>query len=133
MTDSSAYPDFSKSADGLLPAVAQCAETGTVLMLAYMNAESYAETLATGRAVYYSRSRGRLWRKGEESGHVQEIRGVFVDCDGDAILLKVHQCGQASCHTGRVSCFFHQATPDGIQIVSDPIIDPAQLYGKKHD
>jgi phosphoribosyl-AMP cyclohydrolase len=131
--DSSAYPDFSKSADGLLPAVAQCAETGTVLMLAYMNAESYAETLATGRAVYYSRSRGRLWRKGEESGHVQEIRGVFVDCDGDAILLRVHQLGQASCHTGRVSCFFHQATPDGIQIVSDPIIDPAQLYGKKHD
>jgi phosphoribosyl-AMP cyclohydrolase len=131
--DPAAYPDFSKSADGLLPAVAQCAETGTVLMLAYMNVESFAETLATGRAVYYSRSRGRLWRKGEESGHVQEVRGIFVDCDGDTILLKVHQRGEAACHTGRVSCFFNEVTKDGIRIVSEPIIDPLKLYGKKHD
>lgn len=127
-----AVPDFSKG-DGLLPAVAQDADTGEVLMLAFMNAESFAETLATGRAVYYSRSRGRLWRKGEESGHFQEVRRILVDCDGDSIVLKVVQHGRAACHTGRVSCFFREVTADGVRSVADPIIDPAQLYGKKHD
>lgn len=127
-----AVPDFSKG-DGLLPAVAQDVVTGEVLMLAFMNAESFAETLATGRAVYYSRSRGRLWRKGEESGHFQEVRQILVDCDGDSIVLKVVQHGRAACHTGRVSCFFHEVTADGVRIATDPIIDPAQLYGKKHD
>lgn len=127
------FPDFAKAADGLLPAVAQDADTGEVLMLAFMNAESFAETLAGGRAVYYSRSRGRLWRKGEESGHYQEVRQILVDCDGDAIVLKVRQQGGAACHTGRVSCFFHEVTKDGTRIVTDPIIDPAKLYGKKHD
>ena len=87
-----ASPDFSHG-DGLLPAIAQDAETGEILMLAYMNAESYRETLATGRAVYFSRSRGRLWRKGEESGHWQEVRAVLIDCDADTILLKVRQIG----------------------------------------
>ena len=125
-------PDFTKS-DGLLPAVAQDAATGEILMLAFMNAESFAETLATGRAVYYSRSRGRLWRKGEESGHFQEVKQILVDCDGDSIVLKVRQQGGAACHTGRVSCFFNEVTRDGARIVSDPIIDPAKLYGKKHD
>src|ERR1051325_5775687 len=81
-------PDFSKG-DGLLPAIAQDAESGVVLMLAYMNAESYAETVATGRAVYFSRSRGKLWRKGEESGNVQQVQAIFLDCDADTILLKV--------------------------------------------
>lgn len=128
-----AYPDFAKAADGLLPAVAQDAETGEVLMLAFMNAESFAETLATGRAVYYSRSRGRLWRKGEESGHYQEVRQILVDCDGDSIVLKIRQQGGAACHTGRVSCFFHEVTKDGTRIVTEPIIDPLKLYGKKHD
>ena len=85
---SASGPDFEKSG-GVLPAIAQDAETGEVLMLGYMNAESFAETLRTGRAVYYSRSRGRLWRKGEESGHVQLVREVLVDCDADTILLKV--------------------------------------------
>jgi phosphoribosyl-AMP cyclohydrolase len=132
MSDPAAYPDFAKSADGLLPAVAQDAETGEVLMLAFMNAESFAETLATGRAVYYSRSRGRLWRKGEESGHYQEVRQVLVDCDGDSIVLKIRQQGGAACHTGRVSCFFHEVTPDGVRITTEPIIDPKQLYGNKH-
>lgn len=127
------FPDFAKAADGLLPAVAQDAETGEVLMLAFMNAESFAETLATGRAVYYSRSRGRLWRKGEESGHYQEIRQILVDCDGDSIVLKIRQQGGAACHTGRVSCFFREVTKDGTRIVADPIIDPLKLYGKKHD
>ncbi len=127
-----AVPDFSKG-DGLLPAVAQDAASGEVLMLAFMNAESFAETLATGQAVYYSRSRGRLWRKGEESGHFQEVRRILVDCDGDSIVLKVVQHGRAACHTGRVSCFFHEVSTDGVRVVADPIIDPAQLYGKKHD
>jgi len=129
MTD---IPDFSK-ADGLLAAVAQDAETGEVLMLAFMNAESFAETLATGRAVYYSRSRKRLWRKGEESGHYQEVRQILVDCDGDAIVLKVRQQGEAACHTGRRSCFFHEVTKDGVRIVSEPIVDPGTLYAGKHD
>ncbi len=132
MPDMPVMPDFSKG-DGLLPAVAQDAVTSEVLMLAFMNAEAFAETLAGGRAVYYSRSRGRLWRKGEESGHYQEVQQVLVDCDGDSIVLKVRQQGEAACHTGRRSCFFNEITPDGARIISEPIIDPAKLYGKKHD
>ena len=104
-------PDFSKG-DGLLPAIAQDADTGEVLMLAWMNRESYDETLRTGRAVYFSRSRNKLWRKGEESGHVQEVQAIFVDCDADTILLKVDQIGGAACHEGYKSCFFRQVTPD---------------------
>lgn len=106
-------PDFAKG-EGLLPAIAQDAATGEVLMLAYMNAESYAETLSTGRAVYFSRSRNRLWRKGEESGNVQHVKGIFFDCDADTILLKVDQVGGAACHEGYSSCFFRQVTPEGI-------------------
>ena len=121
-------PDFSKG-DGLLPAIAQDAETGEVLMLAYMNAESYAETLQTGRAVYFSRSRGKLWRKGEESGNVQQIVEICIDCDADTILLKVNQVGDAACHTGYRSCFFRQISPDGVKIVSRQVFDPAEVYG----
>ena len=124
-----AVPDFSQEG-GLLPAIAQDAETGEVLMLAYMNAESYRETLATGRAVYYSRSRGRLWRKGEESGHVQEVQAVLVDCDADTILLKVRQLGGAACHEGFRSCFFRQVTPEGLKTVGQRVFDPAEVYGK---
>ena len=123
-------PDFTRG-DGLLATIAQDAETGEVLMLAYMNAESYAETLATGRAVYYSRSRKKLWRKGEESGNVQEVRSIAVDCDRDAILLKVHQIGGAACHEGYKSCFFRQVTPDGLKVVGNRIFDPAEVYKKK--
>ena len=123
-------PNFSKSEDGLLPAIAQDAESGQVLMLAYMNRESYAETLATGRAVYFSRSRGKLWRKGEESGNVQQVQGVFVDCDADTILLKVHQIGGASCHEGYPSCFFRQVTPAGLQVVGERVFDPQTVYKK---
>jgi len=122
-------PDFTKGG-GLLPAIAQDAETGEVLMLAYMNAESYAETLASGRAVYFSRGRNRLWRKGEESGHVQEVRGVFVDCDRDTILLKVRQHGDAACHEGYRSCFYRQVTPEGLEVVGQRVFDPAAVYGK---
>ena len=99
--------DFDK-AGGLVPAIAQDADTGDVLMLAWMNREAYEETCAPAGPVYFSRSRGRLWRKGEESGNVQEVREVFIDCDADTILLKVHQIGGAACHEGYQSCFFRQ-------------------------
>jgi phosphoribosyl-AMP cyclohydrolase len=123
-------PDFSRG-DGLLPAIAQDAESGEVLMLAYMNSESYAETLATGQAVYYSRSRKKLWRKGEESGNVQRVRAVFVDCDRDTILLSVEQVGGAACHEGYKSCFFRQVTPEGLKVVAKRVFDPATVYAKK--
>jgi phosphoribosyl-AMP cyclohydrolase len=122
-------PDFDKG-DGLLPAIAQDAATGAVLMLAYMNRESYAETLRTGRAVYFSRSRNKLWRKGEESGNVQEVRQIFVDCDADTILLKVHQVGQAACHEGYASCFFRQVTPEGLKVIGQRVFDPKEVYKK---
>jgi len=122
-------PDFARG-DGLLPAIAQDADSGAVLMLAYMNAESYAETLATGRAVYYSRSRKKLWRKGEQSGHVQQVQAVFLDCDGDTILLKVRQVGGAACHEGYKSCFFRQVTPAGLKIVERQVFDPEKVYTK---
>ena len=123
-------PDFAKGG-GLLPAVAQEARTGEVLMMAYMNAESYAETLATGRAVYFSRSRNKLWRKGEESGNVQLVRGVFLDCDRDTILLKVEQVGGAACHEGYASCFFRQVTPEGLEVIGNRVFDPSDVYGKE--
>ena len=122
-------PDFQRG-DGLLPAIAQDAETGEVLMMAYMNRESYQETIANGRAVYFSRSRGKLWRKGEESGHVQEVEGIYLDCDRDAILLKVKQIGGAACHVGYRSCFYRAATADGLQVVGEKVFDPDEVYKK---
>ncbi|MBB6481291.1 phosphoribosyl-AMP cyclohydrolase [Spirochaeta isovalerica] len=104
-------PDFSKPADGLLPAIAQDFETGEILMQAYMNRESWEETLKSGYAVYYSRSRKELWKKGATSGNLQEIKEIRLDCDCDAILLKVNQIGGVACHTGRRSCFFNVAVP----------------------
>ncbi len=123
-------PDFSLGEGGLLPTIAQDADTGDVLMMAWMNAESYAETVATGRAVYYSRSRGRLWCKGEESGHVQTVEEIFVDCDADTILLKVRQVGPA-CHEGYRSCFFRKQTPQGFEVVAERVVDPASVYRSK--
>jgi phosphoribosyl-AMP cyclohydrolase len=122
-------PDFEK-AGGLIPAVAQDADTGQVLMLAWMNQEAYAETLRTGRACYFSRSRNKLWRKGEESGHVQEVRGVFIDCDADTILLKVKQVGGAACHEGYASCFFREVTQAGVRVVAEKVFDPKMVYKK---
>ncbi len=122
-------PDFSRG-DGLLPAIAQDAASGAVLMMAYMDAAAYAETLATGRAVYYSRSRRRLWRKGEESGNVQIVRAVYVDCDCDTILLTVEQVGGAACHEGYRSCFHRQVWPEA-RVVGERLFDPAAVYGKK--
>jgi phosphoribosyl-AMP cyclohydrolase len=122
-------PDFDK-AGGLIPAVAQDADTGQVLMLAWMNRDAFAETLRTGRACYFSRSRNKLWRKGEESGHVQEVRGVFVDCDADTVLLKVKQVGGAACHEGYATCFFREVTADGAKVVEEKVFDPKAVYKK---
>jgi phosphoribosyl-AMP cyclohydrolase len=121
--------DFEKSG-GLVPAIAQDAASGQVLMMAWMNREAYDETLRTGRAVYFSRSRNKLWRKGEESGNVQEIREIFIDCDADTILLKVHQIGGAACHEGYASCFFRKVEPDGYRVVGERLFDPKQVYRK---
>ena len=122
-------PDFDKGG-GLLPAVAQDADTGQVLMLAWMNREAYDETLRTGRAVYFSRSRGKLWRKGEESGNVQQVREVFLDCDADTILLRVHQIGGAACHEGYASCFFRRVEGDELKVVGERLFDPQVVYKK---
>ena len=120
-------PDFEK-AGGLIPAIAQDAASGEVLMMAYMNEASYRETLATGRAVYFSRSRNKLWRKGEESGNVQHVKGVYLDCDRDTILLRVDQVGDAACHTGYRSCFYREVTQDGLRTVGERVFDPADVY-----
>lgn len=128
-TSAAKGPDFGRGG-GLLPAIAQDAQTGDVLMMAYMNAESYEETLRTGRAVYYSRSRKKLWRKGEESGHVQHVKTVLVDCDLDTILLKVEQVGGAACHEGYRSCFYRQVTADGLAVVGRRVFDPKAVYDK---
>ena len=122
--------DFDKSG-GLVPAVAQDADTGEVLMLAWMNREAFEETVRTGRAVYFSRSRNRLWRKGEESGHVQEVVSIFLDCDADTVLLKVRQVGGAACHEGYKSCFFRQVEGDQLRVVAEKVFDPKQVYARK--
>ncbi|TVP86935.1 MAG: phosphoribosyl-AMP cyclohydrolase [Thioalkalivibrio sp.] len=116
------------NADGLIPAIAQQHDTGEVLMMAWMNREALEETLATGRVCYFSRSRGRLWRKGESSGQVQHLKGLYIDCDGDTLLLRVDQTGPA-CHTGRSNCFFFRVDGDEVAITANPLIDPEALYG----
>jgi phosphoribosyl-AMP cyclohydrolase len=123
--------DFDK-AGGLVSAIAQDAATGDVLMIAWMNQEAFEETVRTKRAVYYSRSRKKLWRKGEESGNVQEVRDIFVDCDNDAVLLKVNQIGGAACHEGFKSCFFRRMEADGsLTVQGERVFDPATVYQKK--
>ena len=119
--------DFDKGG-GIVPVITQDEATGEVLMMAYMNHEAFAETLRTGRACYFSRSRNRLWRKGEESGNVQEVRDVFVDCDADAVLLKVRQVGGAACHEGYPSCFFRRVANDTLQVVAQRVFDPREVY-----
>lgn len=121
--------DFDK-AGGLVPAVAQDADTGQVLMLAWMNREAFEETVRTGRAVYFSRSRNRLWRKGEESGHVQLVKGVYVDCDADTVLLKVTQVGGAACHEGYASCFFRELKAGELAVIAEKVFDPKAVYHK---
>jgi phosphoribosyl-AMP cyclohydrolase len=116
------------NADGLIPAIAQQHDTGAVLMMAWMNRAALAETLATGRVCYFSRSRDRLWRKGETSGQAQRLVELRVDCDGDALLLLVDQTGVA-CHTGRLSCFDRAARPEGLVEIAAPQVAPEVLYG----
>ncbi|WP_295803756.1 phosphoribosyl-AMP cyclohydrolase [uncultured Microbulbifer sp.] len=116
------------NSDGLVPAIAQDFKTGRVLMMAWMNAESLRLTAAEGRAVYWSRSRGKLWRKGETSGHVQQVREIRLDCDGDTLVLVVEQLGGIACHTGRTSCFYRVLT-DGEWQTNQPVIaDPKEIY-----
>jgi phosphoribosyl-AMP cyclohydrolase len=121
--------DFDKSG-GLVPAIAQDHATGQVLMLAWMNREAFDETVRTGRACYWSRSRGKLWRKGEESGNVQEVKEICIDCDADTILLKVHQIGGAACHEGFASCFFRKLENGELVTIGERLFDPKQVYRK---
>lgn len=115
--------------DGLVPAIAQEAQTGAVLTLAWMNREALASTRATGVAHYWSRSRGTLWRKGERSGHVQRVREIRLDCDNDAILLVVEQQGGIACHTGRHRCFFQRLEGGAWSVVEPVLKDPKAIYG----
>ncbi len=116
------------SEDGLVPAIAQDAATGKVLMFAWMNREALAETLASGKAVYWSRSRGKLWRKGETSGHEQIVKEMRLDCDADVVLMQIEQRGGIACHTGRQSCFYKR-WQDGRWVDAEPVLkDPAEIY-----
>ena len=122
--------DFAKEG-GLIPAVAQDAENGDVLMLAYINEESWNETLKSGCATYWSRSRKKLWKKGEESGNTQIIKEILVDCDNDAVVFKIEQIGGAACHMGYKSCFFTKLKKDGsTEIIGERVFDPDEVYGK---
>lgn len=116
------------TADGLVPAIAQETGTGKVMMFAWMNREALAETAASGYAVYWSRSRQQLWRKGERSGHRQRVLGINLDCDADVILLEIEQQGGIACHTGRKSCFYRRLENDAWQTVEPVIKDPAEIY-----
>jgi len=116
-------------AQGLVAAVAQDAGSGRVLTVAWMNREALAATVAEQRAVYWSRSRRKLWRKGEESGHVQRLVELYLDCDADAIVLKVEQVGGIACHTGRVSCFYRRFTAEGWETVDPVLKAPEAIYG----
>ncbi len=121
------------NAQGLVPAIAQDWKTGEVLMLAWMNQEALEHTIREGRAIYWSRSRDRLWRKGEESGNVQLLKELRIDCDADTVLLKVEQIGGIACHTGRRSCFYTREE-SGEWVVTDGIVkDPQEIYGKSDD
>jgi phosphoribosyl-AMP cyclohydrolase len=117
-------------AGGLVSAIAQDHATGEVLMIAWMNREAFEETVRTGRAVYFSRSRNKLWRKGEESGHVQTVKEIYIDCDADAVLLKVHQLGGAACHEGYKSCFFRRVDGERLTTVGERVFDPNDVYKK---
>lgn len=123
-------PNFVDDAS-LVTAVVQDAASGRVLMLAHMNRAAWEATVATGEATYYSRSRSRIWKKGEESGHVQRVREIYVDCDGDAVLLKVEQVGGAACHEGYQSCFFRRLHAGQWDVVDSRVFDPQAVYPKK--
>jgi phosphoribosyl-AMP cyclohydrolase len=122
--------NFAKSEFGLLPAIAQESETGDVLMLAYINQEAWEKTLATGKAHYWSRSRKKIWLKGETSGHVQLVKEILVDCDEDTVVFKVKQIGGASCHKGYGSCFFRRVEGRSLVVIGERVFDPDKVYKK---
>jgi phosphoribosyl-AMP cyclohydrolase len=121
--------DFARG-QGLVPAIVQDWKTGEVLMVAYMNAESWAKTQETGKACFWSRSRRKLWLKGETSGHVQVVKEIYLDCDSDALLLKVEQVGGAACHTGYRSCFYRQIVNGRTVAKGERVFDPKEVYGE---
>ena len=121
--------DFTK-ADGLVAAIAQDYLTKDILMVAWMNEESFKRTLESGEAVYWTRSRQKLWHKGEESGNVQRVKELYIDCDGDAVLMLVEQVGEAACHTGKRSCFFRKIEDGEVTDVGVQVFDPEAVYGK---
>lgn len=124
--------DIKYDEHGLVPAIAQDAVDGTILMVAYMNKESLELTVQSGKAVYWSRSRKKLWKKGEESGNFQVVKGLFKDCDSDAIIVKIEQIGGAACHTGHRSCFYRQAQASGEwKTISTPLFNPDEVYKTK--
>ncbi len=123
--------DIKWNEHGLVPAIAQDWQTGEVLMLAWMNRDALQLTITEGRGIYWSRSRGALWRKGEESGHVQHLKELRVDCDADTVLLKVEQVGGIACHTGRRSCFYQQLEQGAWRVIDTVIKQPEEIYGEK--
>lgn len=122
--------DIKWNSDGLIPAIAQDFETSEVLMVAWLNKESLVLTVQEQRAIYWSRSRQKLWRKGEESGHIQKLHDIYVDCDNDVILLKVEQLGKIACHTGRTSCFYRKLENNQWIETSTPLKSPDEIYHK---
>jgi phosphoribosyl-AMP cyclohydrolase len=122
-------PDFDK-VGGLIPAIAQDAETGDILMMAYMNEEALRKTLETGEVHYWSRSRREIWHKGGTSGHVQKVKEICLDCDGDAIVVKIEQIGGAACHTGHRSCFHFKWAEGDFKLEGEMVFDPKEVYGK---
>ena len=123
-------PNF-KKLNCLIPAITQDYKTGKVLMLGFMNEAAWKKTLKTGKATYFSRTRNKLWTKGEESGNIQIVKEIFVDCDEDTVLLKVKQVGNASCHEGYESCFFRKLKDGKLKVIGKKIFDPKEVYGKK--
>jgi len=124
--------NFNKSPDELLPAIAQDYKSGEILMLAYINRLAWEKTLQTGKAHYWSRSRKKLWLKGESSGHLQVIHEILVDCDEDTVVYKVEQLGNAACHTGHRSCFFRRIEGGELVVDGEKVFDPVEVYGQKN-
>ncbi len=124
------HPDFEKMG-GLIPVIAQDWKSGEVLMLAFMNEEAWQKTLETGKVHYFSRSRNKIWLKGESSGHVQLVKEIYLDCDLDTILIKVEQLGGAACHKGYRSCFYRRLEDGELKVVGEKIFDPEVVYGRK--
>lgn len=123
--------DIKWNEQGLVPVIAQDWQSGEVLMLAWMNRDALLQTIAEGRAIYWSRSRNKLWRKGEESGHVQHLKELRIDCDADTVLVKVEQVGGIACHTGRRSCFYQRLEGGAWRVTDAPVKQPADIYGNK--